>query len=84
VLFVGPERSETADAIRDTNGGEVVDPALPDASARIAALLASWSDDPAECIAIGARGREHVLEHFARDANCRAVTSIIANEWSAR
>ena len=36
-------------------------------SARIAALLREWSDDPAECAAIGARGRAHVLEHFARE-----------------
>jgi glycosyltransferase involved in cell wall biosynthesis len=84
VLFVGPERSETADAIRDASGGEVVDPALPNASARIATLLAKWSDDAAECAAIGARGRAHVLEHFAREASCRAMTSIIASQWSAR
>jgi putative colanic acid biosynthesis glycosyltransferase WcaI len=84
VLFVGPERSETADAIRDADGGAVVDPALPDASARIASLLARWSDEPAECAAIGGRGRAHVLEHFARDANCRAIESIIAQEWSVQ
>jgi colanic acid biosynthesis glycosyl transferase WcaI len=84
VLFVGPERSETADAIRDANGGAVVDPVLPDASARIAALLSTWSNGPAECAAIGARGRAHVLEHFARDASCRAIGSIIASEWSAQ
>lgn len=84
VLFVGPERSETADAIRDASGGAVVDPALPDASARIAELLGKWSDDPTECVAIGARGRAHVLEHFAREANCRAMTSIIATQWGAQ
>jgi len=84
VLFVGPERSETADAIRDANGGAVVDPALPDASARIAELLGRWSDDPAECVAIGARGRAHVLEHFAREASCRAMTSVIATQWGAQ
>src|SRR6478672_4395536 len=75
VLFVGPERSETADAIRDANGGAVVDPADAEADTRIARLLEAWSDDPAECAAIGARGRAHVLEHFGRDANCRAIES---------
>jgi colanic acid biosynthesis glycosyl transferase WcaI len=84
VLFVGPERSETADAIRDANGGAVVDPAVPGASTRIASLLGEWSDDPAECAAIGARGRAHVLEHFARESNCRAIESIIGSQWSAR
>jgi glycosyltransferase involved in cell wall biosynthesis len=84
VLFVGPERSETADAIRDANGGAVVDPALPDASTQIAALLSAWSDAPAECAAMGARGRAHVLEHFARDANCREMESIIGNQWKTQ
>ena len=84
VLFVGPERSETAEAIRDANGGAVVDPAVPGANTRIASLLRTWSDDPAECAAIGARGRAHVLEHFARESNCRAIESIIGSQWSAR
>jgi glycosyltransferase involved in cell wall biosynthesis len=84
VLFVGPERSETADAIRDANGGAVVDPATPDANARIAALLSKWSDDPAESAAIGACGRAHVLAHFGRESNCRAIESIISSHWSAR
>jgi glycosyltransferase involved in cell wall biosynthesis len=82
VLFVGPERSETADAIRDAGGGAVVDPALPDADARIAALLGTWSDDPVQSAAIGARGRAHVLAHFGREANCRAIESIISEHWA--
>jgi glycosyltransferase involved in cell wall biosynthesis len=84
VLFVGPERSETADAINDAKGGAVVDPAAPNADARIAALLSRWSDDPEETAAIGARGRAHVLAHFGRDANCAAIESIITKHWSAR
>lgn len=84
VLFVGPERSETADAIRDARGGAIVDPALPDAGSRVAALLGTWSDDPAESAAIGARGRAHVLAHFGREANCRAIEQIITSQWSAR
>ena len=84
VLFVGPERSETADAIRDANGGAVVDPAVPSASARIVALLSKWSDDPAESAAIGARGRAHVLAHFGRESNCQAIERIISTHWSTR
>jgi putative colanic acid biosynthesis glycosyltransferase WcaI len=84
VLFVGPERSESADAIRDAAGGAVVDPAAPDADARIAELLGKWSDDPAETAAIGARGRAHVLAHYAREANCEAIESIVARQWSER
>jgi len=84
VLFVGPERSETASAILDASGGAVVDPATPDADERIASLLGTWCDDPAESAAIGARGRAHVLAHFDRESNCRAIESIIGGHWSAR
>ena len=57
---------------------------LPDASTRIATLLGAWSDEPAECAAMGARGRAHVLEHFAREANCKAIESIIGNQWKTQ
>ena len=82
VLFVGPERSETADALRDAEGGAVVDPAVPGAAERIATLLRAWSDDPALSERIGAHGRAHVLEHFGRDASCRAIGDIIESHWS--
>lgn len=82
VLFVGPERSETADAIRDAEGGAVVDPAAPGAADRIATLLRAWSNDPAETERIGAQGRAHVLENFGRDAKCRAIGEIIDGHWS--
>jgi colanic acid biosynthesis glycosyl transferase WcaI len=84
VLFVGPERSETADAIRDARGGAVVDPATPGADASIASLLSEWCDDPAASAAIGARGRAHVLAHFDRESNCRAIASIIDRHWGAQ
>ena len=84
VLFVGPERSETASAINDAKGGAVVDPALPDADVRIAEQLREWSEDPAESAAVGARGRAHVLAHFGRDANCAAIESIITKHWGGR
>jgi len=83
VLFIGPERSESADAIRDSSGGAVVDPAVPGASTRVAALLRAWSDDPAQSAATGARGRAYVLERHDRDANCRAIESIISERWTA-
>jgi colanic acid biosynthesis glycosyl transferase WcaI len=84
VLFVGPERSETADAIRNAEGGAVVDPAVPGAAERIAALLSEWSDDPAKAERMGAHGRAHVLENFGREANCQAIESIISSHWSER
>ena len=84
VLFVGPERSETADAIRDADGGAVVDPALPGANARIAAQLRAWSSDPERSAEIGARGRAHVLAHFSRESNVRAIAAIIESHWGAQ
>jgi glycosyltransferase involved in cell wall biosynthesis len=81
VLFVGPERCESADAIREADGGSVVDPARPGAVGRIAQQLEAWCDDPAEAARIGARGRAYVLENFGRDANCRAIASIITSHW---
>jgi glycosyltransferase involved in cell wall biosynthesis len=81
VLFVGPERSETADAIREAEGGAVVDPAIAGAAERIASLLRAWCDDPAETERIGAHGRAHVLENFGRDVNCRAIAEIIDGHW---
>lgn len=82
VLFVGPQRSETGDAIRDARGGAVVDPAAPGAAERIAMLLSEWSRDPAETQAMGTRGRAAVLAHYGREANCQAIESIIRSHWS--
>jgi colanic acid biosynthesis glycosyl transferase WcaI len=82
VLFVGPEKSETADAIRASEGGAVVDPSLGDGAERIATLLREWSEDPAEVERIGAHGRAYVLENHSRDANCQAIESIISSHWS--
>jgi colanic acid biosynthesis glycosyl transferase WcaI len=82
LLFVGPERCESADAIRDAEGGAVIDPALPGAAGRIAQQLVAWCDDSAEAERIGAHGRAHVLENFGRDANCRAIESVIMSHWA--
>lgn len=84
VLFVGPERSETAEAIRDANGGATIDPAHAGAPAKIAALLRDWSASPAAANALGRQGRASVLERYSRDANCRAIASVIRDHWGAR
>ena len=84
VLFIGPERSETADTIRDANGGAIVDPAQPGASAKIATHLRDWSGDPVTSDTLGRQGRAAVLERFSRDANCQAFEKIIDQHWSDR
>lgn len=84
VLFIGPEKSETAEAIRDANGGAIVDPAQPGASAKIAALLREWSGDPAKTERLGRQARASVLGRYSRERNCRAIESVIREHWGAR
>ncbi|MGH7621543.1 MAG: glycosyltransferase family 4 protein, partial [Gemmatimonadaceae bacterium] len=84
VLFIGPERSESAEAIRDANGGAIVDPAQPEPSAKIAALLRAWSNDPAAIEKLGRQGRALVLERYSRIGNCRAIAGVIRQHWGAR
>ena len=84
VLFIGPERSETAEAICDADGGAVVDPAQSGAPAKIAALLHEWSGDPATTDRLGRQGRASVLERYSREGNCRAIESVIREHWGAR
>jgi glycosyltransferase involved in cell wall biosynthesis len=84
VLFIGPEKSETAEVIRDANGGAIVDPAQSGAPATIAALLREWSGDPATVERLGRQGRASVLERYSREGNCRAIESVIREHWGAR
>ncbi|MBK5187898.1 MAG: hypothetical protein JJD97_06600, partial [Gemmatimonadaceae bacterium] len=46
--------------------------------------LRGWSDRPAKAAELGVRGRAHVLAHYGRDANCRAIETIIERYWGAR
>src|SRR5678815_5420286 len=60
ILFVGPERCETADAIHDARCGVVVDPgAVGDAAAgsKIAEVLQAWADVRSARDELAARGR---------------------------
>jgi colanic acid biosynthesis glycosyl transferase WcaI len=84
VLFIGPEKSETADAIRDADGGAIVDPAQPGAAGRISALLRSWSSDPHTTEKLGRQGREAVLNRYSREANCRAIEAVVNQQWGDR
>ena len=83
VLFIGPERSETAEAIRDAQGGAIVDPAQPGAASNIAKLLREWSVDAATTERLGRHGRAAVLERYSRDGNCRAIATVIQRHWGA-
>jgi hypothetical protein len=84
VLFLGPERCETADAIRDARCGIVIDPARGGdqaAGARMAAILRAWSDVPPVAEELGARGRCAFLERYEQRLSCAAFETVIRNAW---
>ncbi len=82
-LFVGPERCETADTIREGDCGAIVDPASGDAPAAIVATLRNWRADPAARRAMGERGRALFLERYERAPNCGAFEAVLSGRWSA-
>jgi glycosyltransferase involved in cell wall biosynthesis len=81
-LFVGPDRCETADTIRDARCGTVVDPAHGDGAARIAAAIEEWIDDPDAARAAGARGRDAFRARYGPALNCEAFERVIRSTWA--
>ena len=71
VLFVGPARCETADAVREHGAGATVDAAVESAGQQIAARLREWSACPAELQVMGERGRQAVVTDYERATQCR-------------
>lgn len=85
ILFVGPERCETADAIRDARCGIVIDPAERGAAAagkRIAEVLQAWADVPSARDELGARGRCAYLERYEARLGCAAFENVLRNAWT--
>ena len=82
-LFVGPERCESADTVREFDCGAVVDPARGNAADRIVGLLRDWSASPGQLAAMGSRGRAAFLEHFEREVNCAEWERVIEGVWGA-
>jgi hypothetical protein len=80
-LFVGPAACETADTIRDSSCGVVIDPAEGSAVNRIIGAIRAWRDDPAAARAAGARGRVAYLAQFQREPNCRALAKVLSQTW---
>lgn len=80
-LFVGPSACETADAIRASDSGVVIDPADGDASGRIVAAIQRWHDDSASARAFGARGFEAYVRTYQREPNCEAFSQVLAGRW---
>lgn len=82
-LFIGPERCESADTVREFGCGAVIDPKSGDGAERIVELLRKWSESPELLEAMGSRGREAFLEHFEREVNCAHWARVIAAAWGA-
>lgn len=80
-LFVGPLACETADAIRESNSGVVIDPAEGDATPRVVAAIQKWRNDPAGARAVGARGFDAYVQRYQRGPNCEAFARVLAERW---
>ena len=83
-MFVGPERCESADSIRDAGCGVVIYPAAGEGAARIVETLRAWAADPTESRRMGERGRRAFLETYEREPNCEAWVEVITGAWGAR
>jgi colanic acid biosynthesis glycosyl transferase WcaI len=86
ILFVGPDRCETADAIRDVRCGVVIDPTeTGDAVAgrRIAEVLQGWADVRSAREELGARARCAYVERYDHRLSCSAFESIVRSAWGA-
>ena len=84
ILFIGPERCETADAIAEAQCGLTVDPAergVEAAGERIAAILRGWADFPTVCAELGARGRCAFLERYEPRLSCAAFENVVRSSW---
>ena len=82
-VFVGPERCESAETIRDARCGEVV-PAEGGASAcgeRLATLLRELARRPDVLRAMGDAGRAAFETRYEREPNCRAFAAIVEGTW---
>lgn len=74
VLFVGPEHSETADAIQEAECGRTI--RLGDADGLVSAIL-ELADDPELASSMGARAREAFLESYDRQICCESWVNLL-------
>jgi len=86
ILFVGPQRCETADAIRDARCGVIVDPRDGGdvvAGRRIAEIIQGWADVKSARDELGARGRCAFLERYEHRLSCAAFEDVIRRAWTS-
>ena len=84
-LFVGAERCESADTIRNAECGVVVSSAegTDSAAMQIVDTLRRWERDRAVGRALGSNGRRAFLAGFERRENCAEFARVIEGAWAA-
>lgn len=73
-VYCGTEPSDTGNVLRASGAGLVVPPENPQ---RLRDALLSLRDHPGERIAMGARGRRYVMEHFSRERIDRKFEAVL-------
>jgi glycosyltransferase involved in cell wall biosynthesis len=84
ILFVGPKRCETADAIRDSRCGVTIDPREGGdvaAGAQVAEVLRAWADVPRVGEELGAHGRCAFVERYDHRLSCAAFERVVRSSW---
>jgi glycosyltransferase involved in cell wall biosynthesis len=87
ILFVGPAKCETADAIRDARCGVTIDPTDGGdaiAGERIAEVVRSWASVPAQREKLGARGRSAFAKEYEQELSCTAFERVIRDTWGVQ
>ena len=84
ILFVGPARCETADAIADARCGVTIDPRDGGdgvAGEHLANVIRSWANTPAVRDTLGTRARCAFLERYEHRLSCAAFEGVVRSAW---
>jgi len=84
IVFVGPARCETADAIAEARCGVIIDPTDGGdavAGRRIAEIVDWWAKAPAVGAELGARGRCTFVERYDQRLSCAAFERVVRAVW---
>ena len=84
VLFLGPARCESAESIRNSRCGVVIDPYCDETAVdRIVDTLVLWAGHPELRHELGMRGRSEALLHNRKEVCCSAFEDVIHRFWGA-
>jgi hypothetical protein len=83
-LFVGPKECESAETILRAHCGSVIDPAQPDAGAKLSDVLRDWSESPEGLAPMGALGRAAFERTYERGVNCEEFAGLVTRHFGRR